>query len=197
MKKALCLALISITALLNACAKNVEIIKSASVTTRSDVFRELPERAAVPPGYADLYIDASLKTHKPGIYPFERKPHGTADYQLLLNIDGQATRIKGTLREEDGIPRAVRDPEAGEGIRYNFRQDVRLKAGRHKITVAIPDDSIVIVKEVALSEGSTNYLLLEPVYGRLSIRQRTGFYGLTSFSQGLKGLKAYLNDRPL
>lgn len=197
MKKALFLVLISISALLGACAKNVELIKSASITTRADVFQELPEKAAVPSGYADIYIFASLKTHKPGIYPFEKKPHGTADYMLLLNIDGQAIRIKGELREEEGEPRFLRDPEAGEGIRYNFRKDVRLKAGPHTITVAIPDDDIIIVNEVTLLEESTNFLLLEPVYGRTAVRQRPGFYGLTSFSQGMRGFKAYLNGRPL
>jgi hypothetical protein len=184
-------------AMLSACAQNVELIKSLSTTTSADVFRELPVKASIPQGYADLYVLASLKTHKPGIYPFEKKPHGTADYMLLLNIDGQATHIKGTLKDEDSEARFLRDPEAGEGIRYNFRKDVRLKAGSHKIAVAIPDDAVIIVTDVNLSEGSTNFLVLEPVYGTTAGKQRPGFYGVTSFSQGMKGFKAYLNGRPL
>lgn len=197
MKKALLLALVMALAMLSACTQNVELIKSLSITTRDNVFQELPEKAAIPQGYADLYISASLKTHKPGIYSFEKKPHGTADYMLLLNIDGQATPIKGMLKKEDSEPRFFRDPEAGEGIRYTFRKDVRLKAGPHRIAIAIPDDAVIIVNEVTLLEGSTNFLVLEPVYGRTPGRQRLGFYGQTSFFQGMKGFKTYLNGHPL
>ena len=178
-------------------AKNVELIKYMSATTRDDVFQELPEEAAVPSGYADLNILASLKTHKPGIYLFEKKLHGTADYKLLLNIDGQATYIKGELMEEASKARFFRDPEAGEGIRYNFRKDLRLKAGPHRVAVSIPDDAIIIVKEFNLLEGRTNLLLLEPVYGRTQGKQRPGFYGQTSFTRGINRFKAFLNGRTL
>ena len=197
MKIRLFLTLLLTVTMLSACARNVELIKSMSATTRNDVFQELPEKPALPSGYADLQILASLKTHKPGIYPFEKKPHGTADYMLLLNIDGQATNIQGTLKEEDNEHRFFRDPEAGEGIRYTFRKDVRLKAGTHKIAVALPTDDVITFSEVTLLEGSTNFLLLEPIYGGIPGKQRPGFYGLTSFTQGIKGLKAYLNGRPL
>lgn len=197
MKKTLFGALVLAVVIMGGCVRNVELIKSMSVTTHGDVFRELPEKAAISLGYADLRISASLKTHSPGIYTFEKKAHGTAAYMLLLNIDGQATHIKGELQEEDSEPRFVRDPEAGKGIRYTFRKDIRLKAGPHRIAVAIPDDDIIIVNEVTLLEGSANSLVLEPVYGKTARKQRPGFYGLTSFSQGMKGLKAYLNGRPL
>lgn len=197
MKRTFFAALLLALAMLSACAQNVELIKSLSATTRDDVFQELPGEAAIPTGYADLSILASLKTHKPGIYSFEKKPHGTADYMLLLNIDGQVTHIKGVLKEEDSESRYLRDPEAGEGIRYNFRKDVRLKASPHKIAVIVPDDDVIVVNEVVLSEGSSNILFLEPIYGAAARKQRPGFYGVTSFSQGIKGLRAYLNGRLL
>lgn len=197
MKRTLIVALLLALAMLSACARNAELIKSLSTTTRDGVFQELPEKADIPTGYADLYIFASLKTHKPGIYPSEQTPHGTADYMLLLNIDGQTTRIKGTLKEEDSESRFLRDPEAGEGIRYNFRKDVRLKAGPHKIAAVIPDDDIIVINEITLTEGSSNILFLEPVYGAAVRRQRPTFYGVTSFFQGIKGLRAYLNGRNL
>lgn len=197
MKIRLFLTLLLTVTMLSACTRNIELIESMSATTRNDVFQELPEKPAIPSGYADLYILASLKTHKPGIYPFEKKPHGTAGYVLILNIDGQATRIKATLKEDDSGYRFFRDPEAGEGIRYTFRKDVRLKAGPHKIAVTIPDDDIIIVNEVYLLEESINFLVLEPIYGGITGKRRPGFYGLTSFSQGMKEFKAYLNGRPL
>lgn len=197
MKRTFFAALLLALAMLSACAQNVELIKSLSATTRDDVFQELPGEAAIPTGYADLCISASLKTHKPGIYPSEKKPHGTADYMLLANIDGQATHIKGALKEESSEPRFPFDPEAGEGIRYNFRKDLRLKGGPHKIAVMIPDDDVLVFKEVFLSEGSSNFLFLEPAYGAAVNRQRPRFYSITSFFQGIKEFRAYLNGRSL
>jgi len=190
------LLLLLTLSMLSACAKNVELIKSMSTTTHDDVFQESVGEAAIPSGYAHLNVLASLKTHKPGLYPFEKKAHGTADYMLLLNIDGQAMHIRGELKVEDSAGFS-RDPEAGEGIRYNFSKGVRLKAGRHRIAVAIPDDAVVFVSDITLSEGSTNILMLEPVYGRMQGKQRPGFYGRTSFTQGIDGFKAFLNGRTL
>lgn len=197
MRKARSLSLLLTMVILSGCAKNVELIKSMSATTRDDVFQESPEKAAIPSGYADLNISASLKTHKPGIYPFEKKAHGTADYMLLLNIDGQATHIIGELKVEDRGASFPGDPEAGAGIRYNFRKVVRLKAGPHRIAISIPDDAVILVKEIGLLEGNANILMLKPVYGRTQEKQRIGFYGRTSFTQGVNGLKAFLNDRAL
>lgn len=197
MKLRLLLTQILVVTTLSACAQNVELIKTMSATIRNDVFQELPEGPAIPPGYTDLHILASLKTHKPGIYPSKKKHHGTADYMLLLNIDGQSTRVKGNLKEEKSKQRFLQDPEAGDGIRYYFRKDVRLKAGPHRIAVAIPDDDIVIVKEVVLLEGISNILVLEPVYGGKPVRQRHGLYGPESFSEGVKGFREYLNGHLL
>lgn len=197
MKKAFFSLLLLALSLLSACVQNAKLIKTLSTTTSDDVFQELPAKASIPEGYADLYILASLKTHKPGVYSFEKKPHGTADYMLLLNIDGQATHIRGDLQEEKSENPLTSDSEAGEGIRYNFRKDVRLKAGPHRIAVAIPDDDIIIVKEVTLFEGSFYFLVLEPIYGRIAGMQKPAFYSLTNFSKGMNGFRAYLNGREL
>jgi len=196
MREVRLLLLLLTVSMLSACAKNIELIKSMSTSTRDNVFQESVGEAAIPSGYAHLNILVSLKTHKAGLYPFEKKAHGTADYMLLLNIDGQATHIRGELTVEDSAGFS-RDAEAGEGIRYNFKKGVRLKAGRHRITVAIPDDEVVFVGDIVLSEGSTNVLVLEPVYGRMQGKQRPGFYGRTSFTQGIDGFKAFLNGRAL
>jgi hypothetical protein len=75
---------------------------------------------------------------------------------LLLNVDGQAIHIRGHLKAEKSEHLFTSYSEAGEGIRYNFRKDVRLKAGPHRIAVAIPGDDIIIVKEVTLLKGSFN-----------------------------------------
>ena len=183
--------------LVNGCATSSELIKKSSVSTRNDVFQEMSDGGTIPQGYADLRIISSLKTHKPGIYPFETKSHGTTDYALLLNIDGQAVQINGSIVEENIEPRSFRDPEAGEGIRYKFRKNMRLKAGPHKVIVAIPEEEIAVEREISLTEGSSNGLVLEPIYGSVRGNQRPGFYGVTSYNEGIKGFRVLLNGSNL
>ncbi len=196
MKKGAIGGLCVVMALLSGCAANTELLARSSVSTHNDVFEELWAGGPVPRGHADLHIALSMKTHKPGIHSAE-DTHGTQDYRLLLNIDGQAVRLRGTLCEENIEPRGLRDPEAGDGIRYRFRKSLRLETGAHKIIVAIPDDGIAVEREITLVEGGVNNLVLEPVYGTDNARQRPGFYGVTSFTQGLKGLRVVFNGNSI
>lgn len=180
---------------ISACAGNSAFIKASSTSIRSDVFQELSNGDPIPPGYADLRIDSSLKTHRP--YPSENKSHGTPEYRLLINIDSQAVQVQGSLHEENIEPRQLRDPEAGEGIRYRFSKKLRLKAGTHKIIAAIPEDGIAVGGEITLAEGSSNSLVLEPIYATTAGKRRLGFYGVTSFIEGIKGFKVVLNGKLL
>lgn len=196
MKRIFSIVLLATAVMITGCATSGDLIRMAGTSSRDDVFRELPDGGTIPPGYADLRVVSSLKTHKPGIYA-RRDPHGTAAYKLLLNIDGQMTQIQGTLKAEDIEPMGRRDPEAGEGIRYQFSKIVRLKAGTHKIVIAIPADEIAVVREITLAAGSSSNLVLEPVYGAATGKQRPGYYGVTSFQQGVKGLRVILDGKPL
>jgi len=196
MKKVFLLLMMSLP-VLSGCAESASLVKTASNGMRSDVFQELSNASMVPQGYADLRIVSSLKTHKPGIYPFEEKLHGTSEYRMLVNIDGQALQLQADLQRENMVPGALRVPEAGDGIRYRFSKSVRLKTGTHRITVALPDDKIAIEREITLSDESGNSLVVEPVYGASRDKQRPGFYGVTSFKEGLRGARLILNGQVL
>lgn len=191
------ISLLVMTAALYGCAGTGELIRKGSEGSRSDIFVELADGGDIPAGHADLRIASSLKTHKPGIYPMEKKSHGTPDYRLLVNIDGQAVWLAGSLKDESIEQGSLRDPEAGDGIRYRFSKGIRLRAGTHKVIVAIPEDGIAVERDITLTDGSSNSLVLEPLYGATAGKQRPGFYGVTSFMQGLKGFRMVLNGKPL
>jgi hypothetical protein len=196
MKKWIGCGLLAVLAVTSGCATSPELIKVSNISTLSDVFRELSDGGAIPQGYADLRVVSSLKTHRPGLYS-EKDPHGTAAYRLLVNVDGQAIRVGGITAEESSEPRSLRDPESGDGIRYRFDKRVRLKAGTHKIVVALLEDDVAVAREITLAAGSSNTLVLEPVYGATAMRMRPTAYTETSFTEGIKGLQAILNGRPL
>ena len=142
-----------------------------------------------------MTIVSSLKTHKPGIYPYGNKVRGTPDYVLLINIDGQKTVIKGDLIEEKTEPKGLSDPEAGEGIRYLFKKDILLKAGTHRLFVALPGERVVVKRELTFKDGTTNILRLEPIYGSSNPEGSPGRGSLSSssFMAGIVGFWVYLN----
>lgn len=177
-------------------SNNHELIKAASSSSRQDVFQDIATGVAPLPGYADLRIYSSLKTHRPGIYK-ANDIHGTADYKIIINVDGQAAALRADLRREDSEAGFLPDPDAGEGMRYHFSKNIRLKAGIHKVVVAVPADDLAVERTITLTDGSSNSLTLEPVYGHAPAKRRPGFYGNTSFTEGLKGFRLILNDKTL
>jgi len=67
--------------ILAGCAGNKELIRTASTGTNQKVFQELGENLQpAAPGYVDLRIYASLKTHHPGAYSAS-DIHGTPYYK--------------------------------------------------------------------------------------------------------------------
>jgi hypothetical protein len=194
--KKICLLLMMSLVVVSGCAENSALIRKNSISTRSDVFEEPAKGEIAPTGFTDLRITGSLKTHKPGAHSVADS-HGTPDYNLLLNIDGQATVVRGMLQKENSEPMKLVDPEAGNGVRYRFSKRLRLKAGIHRIVVAIPHDGIAVEKEVILLEGNGNSLVLEPVYCSTAVSRQPGAHGATNFKEGIRGIRLTLNGREI
>lgn len=195
MKKLVVMISVLALALSIGCAADRELVTKAVSNARDGVLQEVAESGPIPKGYADLLIVASLKTHKP--YQLEKKTHGTPGFRILLNIDGQALWLEAALNEENIEPRGLRDPEAGEGMRYIFRKHLRLKEGRHTVIVAIPEDVVAEEREIVLEEGSANDIILEPVYGQACAQKRPTSYTETSFLKGVRSFRMIYNGEPL
>ena len=195
MKKASMLIMLSLM-VLSGCAESSALIKANSTSLRTDVFEELTNGATAPQGYVDLLVTAALKTHKPGIYS-AKDIHGTPDYKLLLNVDGQAVLLQGSLQKENSEPVKLVDPEAGDSIRYRFSKNLRLKAGTHRIVVALPDDGVAVEREITLIEGKVNSLVLEPVYSTKPGKSRREPQSTTSFTEGIRSIRLTLNGRKI
>ena len=154
------------------CASNAsraELIKDRSESNRKDVFIEVNEKGVVPKAYADLVIEASIKTHAEGYYLFEPRDslHGKPDYPFLLNIDGQAVIWKIDGREETApryTPSGEKNPEGGTGIKYLLRKKVRLAPGSHRVSSGLPGESYISEFAITLKEERTYVLAFEPVY---------------------------------
>ncbi|GFO56358.1 lipoprotein [Geomonas sp. Red276] len=160
------------------------------------VIQEVTPGGKVPRGYADLEITLSLKTHRPGLYSGEDR-HGTGDYQLQVDLDGEPIRLSGSLWEEKVEAHALRDPEGGEGVRYYFTKTVRLKAGDHQVVLALPADDLSVDREITLAEQTSNRLTLEPVYRGGVGAGRSAPHGSASFKEGMRGFWISLNGAPI
>ena len=183
-------------AILAGCAGNKELVKAMGTSTSQNVFQGIDVHLPPVPGYVDLSIYSTLKTHKPGIHS-SSDVHGTQEYMLLVNIDGQATTLKGRLIGERSEARSMRDPEEGEGIIYQFAKIVRAKAGVHRVAIALPADDRVAERDVVFSEGENYSLTVEPVYYSVPGMQRPGTNGLTSFKEGIRSFRLLLNGKAI
>lgn len=194
MRTILVFTMLTVLGLLEGCAGNKELIKAMSASSNQHVFEVVEENASPIPGYADLHIHSSLKTHKPGIHA-ERDAHGTEDYVLLVNIDGQSLKIPGRL---DAVTSPMCDSEQGEGISYRFKTKLRLKPGIYKVVVALPADDLVAEREVIVADGKNSALTVEPIYGSIPGKKRAGTSGsLMSFKQGIKSIHILLNGKDI
>ena len=180
--------------LASSCSTNQELIKRLSISSRQDVVRTLSRKERAPAGYADLNIYASLKLHKPGAHS-AMDMHGSPDYRLLLNIDGQVVELAAATRSENNEARYLNDPETGEGIRYRFAKGIRIKAGTHKVAVILPADGIAVEREITLTDGKGSTLTVEPIYGAVPGKRGPGFYGATSFNGGIRSIRLLLDGR--
>jgi hypothetical protein len=181
-------------AVVSGCAESSALIKASSSSMRTDIYEELTNGGITPRGYSDLRVTATLKTHKPGIFSAS-DIHGTPDYKLLLNIDGQAVLLQGNMQKENSESMKMADPEAGDGIRYRFSKNLRLKAGSHRIVVALPDGDIAVEREISLTEGNVNNLVMEPVYSTAQGKRQSGINIATSFKEGIRTIRLLLNGR--
>lgn len=172
----------TILMIISGCAESSALIRASSTSLRTDVFEELKNGTTVPAGFTKMRFSAMLKTHKPGIYS-AKDIHGSPDYKMLLNIDGQTVQLQGTLHEES------------DGVRYIFSKDLLLKAGKHTVVVALPEDEVAVKRAITLVEGEPSSLVAEPVYGKVPGKRRPGAYSGTSFQEGIRAIRLKFQDR--
>jgi len=175
---------------LTGCMTTSQFMGAKSQTARNDIFSEVDKKGAIPNGYADLEISASVKTHVEGYYPIESKDslHGKKGYPFVLNIDGQAVVWKVDGREET-IPihfeKGGRNPEGGTGVRYEIRKKIRLAAGAHRVFFGLPAADYYREFDVTLKEGKSYTLAFEPVYKKQRRELRRFLSGLDRLEKNM------------
>lgn len=169
--------------------------KQALLSSRSDVFTLLESEKPATAAKATLAINATLKTHRAYACPLDQhKEHGTPDYKLVINIDGQVLTLAGDLKQENLTEVPLGHPEQGEGVRYTFQQLVALTPGVHRVIVALPADGVAIERHVEIREGA-NRLAGTPVYNQTPGAIKTLAKG--DFHAGISTLRLSLNGVPL
>jgi hypothetical protein len=164
------------------CATNAPLIEARSHSNRDGIFSEVVGQGAIPKGYADLEIQASIKTRPEGYFLFEPRDsvQGKPGYPFLLNVDGQAVTWKvDGLQEitpqylEDG----GKNPEGGTGIRYVLNRRIRLQLGTHQVFFGLPGEDSFREFDVTLKEGRWYVLRFDPVYKWRSFARSPHFVG--------------------
>jgi len=172
-------------------------IVAMGTEVRHDVFQEVAYREPVPAGYTILTVVSTFKTRRPGDCLWAKAFCGTTEYALLLNIDGQVTRIAGDSVEEETASRGYYPPEAGDGIRHVFRTTLRIKAGHHRLFATLPGKGVYLDREITLVDGTGSVLDVAPLYGKRTVGRLPGNDAVTSFYEGIRGFKGYLDGEEI
>ena len=170
MKKIVDWALLLAFAVLAAnCGAALEQIRTQSITEREGVFQEVTTAGGPPPGFVDVVVKASLKTHLPGEYLMESgsSPHGGPFYHFTVNVDGQAVtwKVPGQ-RENLPVAKGQDSPDEGAGMRYTLEKKIRLRAGPHQIFLGVREKNTAKTMIVDLREGALSTLEFRPIYPR-------------------------------
>ncbi len=178
-------ALIAIIGI-NGCATNPEINTTPSMPTGNDVFSEASssENKA---NQAITDIKLSVKSISSRFLETYTK-HSNPPFLVYLNIDGQSTILDSepVLEVKSSIDPNI--PESGTGWRYQFNKRIALPPGKHKLTISIPVDDVIVEREIELNAGD-NTITLIPVYKYKSPRRPSKYQ---HFSAGVKNLKVVI-----
>jgi hypothetical protein len=185
---------ITVGTVLVGCMTTSQFMKAKSQSARTDVFSNIGGKEVIPKGYAVLEINATIKTHTEGFFILESKgsPHGKKGYPFLLNIDGQAVVWKDDGKQEIVSPyreKGGRDPEGGTGVRYRIHKKIRLEAGFHRVFFGLPGEGYYREFDMALEEGKTYSLTLEPIYKTgyvRHLRERRFINGIEEYKKTLQ-----------
>jgi hypothetical protein len=165
-------------------------ILTQSLTELDGVFQEVTNTDGPPPGFADVVLKASLKTHLSGegtLLESGDSPHGGPVYRFVLNIDGQAVtwKVPGQ-RENLPVVSDRHSQDEGDGMKYALEKKIRLRAGTHRIFLGVSEEDYTKTVTVNLQEGKSYTLEFQPIYPRYK-------QGHPAFRLGFLGFNALFN----
>lgn len=168
--------------LISGCASSREPIAKASFGSRQDVFSEVLGKD-VPTGKAIIDLAFSVKSNAYYFIGMYGK-HSDPPYRVHLDIDGQTTVLETEPVLEDKSPTDPKVPDSGIGWKYQFNKRIVLAPGKHKLTIALPIDGVIVEQETFLREG-VNTVSLKPIYKMKSLRPYKG----KNFTAGVKSVE--------
>lgn len=171
---------------ISGCANNRELIANSSHATRNDVFSEISS-SETGSGKAVADIMFSVKSNSL-CFADKYIKHSNPPYRVHVNIDGQATVLESEPTLEKISPIDSKAPESGIGWKYTFSKRIALAPGKHKLTIAIPIDDVIVEQEIALRAG-VNTVTVIPVYKKRMLRPYRG----QNFTAGVMTLKVMVN----
>lgn len=173
---------------ISGCATNQELTSTIlSLSTKNGVFSETSS-SETETGNATTDIVFSVKSISSRFFETYTK-HSNPPFRIYLNIDGQTTILDSepVLENKSSINPNI--PESGTGWRYQFNKRIALAPGKHKLTIAIPVDDVLVERDIALHAGA-NTITLVPVYKDKSPRRPSKYQ---HFSAGVKALQVLIN----
>ena len=191
--------IVVVLGLMVGCSATARMITAKSQSERTTVFTEVTDAGVRPQGFADLVVQATIKTHEAGYYIGDpgKSLHGKPGYPFVFNIDGQAVVWKVDGQREvkpayDEQGKTSNDPEAGTGAKYILKAKLRLRPGTHKVFFGLPEDGYSVETEITLSDGEEAVLEFKPLYRYKTLPTR-----IPTFLEGVSSYEIHLNGEKI
>lgn len=178
-KCAFCGILLIVGFAIGGCATNSKLITKATHATRHDVFSEIV-KSDTQHEMAIADIKFAVKNNSSRFMEMYNK-HANPPYRVIVNIDGQLLHLESEPVLEEKSPFDASIPESGTGWKYQFSKRITLAPGKHKLTIALPVDDVIVEREVTLQAG-VNSITVTPVYNKRFLRPYKG----QNFTAGVK-----------
>jgi len=173
--------------IIGGCATKQDAPPMSSLSTRNDIFAEDVSSKANT-GKATMDIVFSLKSISSRLFENYYK-HSNPPLRVYVNIDGQTTMLDSEPILENKSTVTANTPESGTGWRYRFNKRIALAPGKHKLTISIPVDDVMVERDIELHAGM-NTITITPVYKKKSSKRP---YKKPHFSAGVKTLEVLIN----
>jgi hypothetical protein len=156
------------------------------------VFQIAAEGTAAGVDDVPVTITASIKTHSVSPLLFETAKHGSDDYRLIVDLDGQCIIMPVKITAETTATDPLLDPESGVGVRYSYKATIKLRPGRYTVSAYLPTENVKTSREVQVS-GESGSIAVKPLYRSSAGRKPASLRWVPSFRDGVSDLNIVAN----
>jgi len=163
------------------CANNREQLVQSVHSNGNEIFSGAAVSKAEP-GMANVDFSFSVKNNA-ARFAWMSFKHRNPPFRVHVTLDGKTTILNAEPKWDDVGALLANVAESGAGWKYQFSTRFAVTPGRHKLSIALPVEQVVVERTIEVRAGE-NTIIVHPVYQKKLLRPYKGHH----FSAGVETL---------